>query len=228
MADRTVRGTGRRLQRLSGPEPTSPARPGTKPPSSATAAKATRLKTEFNRDFWLKDKGGFAVGLDADKGPIDSLTSNVGHCLWTGIVDEDKARIVADKPMSPEMNTGWGVRTLSSSMGGDNPMSYHCGSVRPHDTAIVAAGLARYGFMEDALRLITSLLDAAFNLGGRLPELYCGLDRSEFSSPVAYPTSCSPEAWAAASPSLCLRTTLRLDRGSPTARPGRHLSCPRA
>ena len=95
--------------------------------------------------------------------------------------------------------------------GGYNPMSYHCGSVWPHDTAIVAAGLARYGFMDDSLRLIGSLLDAALSLGGRLPELYCGLDRSEFSSPVAYPTSCSPQAWAAASPLLCLRTMLRLD-----------------
>lgn len=174
-------------------------------------SKATRLKTEFNRDFWLEDRGWFAIGLDADKRPIDSLTSNIGHCLWTGIVDQDKARIVADKLMAPDMNTGWGIRTMASSMGGYNPMSYHCGSVWPHDTAIVAAGLARYGFMEDSLRLISSLLDAALSLGGRLPELYCGLDRSEFSSPVAYPTSCSPQAWAAASPLLCLRTMLRLD-----------------
>ena len=116
-------------------------------------SKATSLKTEFNRDFWLEERGWFAVGLDADKRPIDSLTSNIGHCLWTGIVDQDKARIVADKLMSPEMNSGWGVRTLATSMGGYNPISYHCGSVWPHDTAIVAAGLARYGFMDDALRL---------------------------------------------------------------------------
>ncbi|MGA2519425.1 MAG: glycogen debranching N-terminal domain-containing protein [Acidimicrobiales bacterium] len=174
-------------------------------------AKATRLKTDFNRDFWLEDRGWFAVGLDGDKRPIDSLTSNMGHCLWTGIVDEDKAHVVAAKIMSSELFTGWGIRTLATSMGGYNPMSYHCGSVWPHDTAIVAAGLARYGFMEPALRLVYSLLDAATSLGGRLPELFCGLDRSEFSSPVAYPTSCSPQAWAAASPLLCLRTILRLD-----------------
>jgi glycogen debranching enzyme len=100
---------------------------------------------------------------------------------------------------------------MASSMGGYNPISYHCGSVWPHDTAIVAAGLARYGFMDDALKLIGSLFDAALSLGARLPELFCGLDRSEFSSPVDYPTSCSPQAWAAASPLLCLRTMLRLD-----------------
>jgi len=174
-------------------------------------AKATRLKADFNRDFWLEDKGWFAVGLDAEKRPIDSLTSNMGHCLWTGIVDQDKARAVADKLMSREMFSGWGVRTLSSSMGGYNPISYHCGSVWPHDTSIVAAGLARYGFMEEALSLVCALLDAAASLGGRLPELLCGLDRSEFSSPVAYPTSCSPQAWSAASPLLCLRIMLRLD-----------------
>ena len=144
-------------------------------------AKATRLKEDFNRDFWLEDRGWFAVGLDGDKRPIDSLTSNMGHCLWTGIVDEDKAHVVAAKLMSSELFTGWGIRTLGASMGGYNPMSYHCGSVWPHDTAIVAAGLARYGFMEPALRLVYSLLDAAACLGGRLPELFCGLDRSEFS-----------------------------------------------
>ena len=174
-------------------------------------AKARQLKTAFNRDFWLPDRGWFAVGLDADKRPIDSLTSNIGHCLWTGIVDEDKAAVVAERLMSPEMSTGWGVRTLSAANGGYNPISYHCGSVWPHDTAIVAAGLARYGFEGDALRLVMGLVDAAVAQGGRLPELFSGLSRDELSVPVGYPTSCSPQAWAAASPLLCLRILLRLD-----------------
>jgi glycogen debranching enzyme len=174
-------------------------------------AKATQLKVAFNRDFWLEDKGWFAVGLDADKRPIDSLTSNIGHCLWTGIVDEDKARRVAEALMSPAMFSGWGVRTLSKAGGGYNPISYHCGSVWPHDTAIVAAGLARYGFDAAAQQLIFGLMDAAQAQGGRLPELFSGLDRDELSVPVGYPTSCSPQAWAAASPLLCLRTLLRLD-----------------
>jgi glycogen debranching enzyme len=174
-------------------------------------AKAAQLKAAFNRDFWLEDRGWFAVGLDADKRPIDSLTSNIGHCLWTGIVDEDKARRVAEALISPKMFNGWGVRTLSAESGGYNPISYHCGSVWPHDTAIVAAGLARYGFDGAAQMLVRALIDAAVSEGGRLPELFSGLDRGELSVPIGYPTSCSPQAWAAASPLLCLRTLLRLD-----------------
>jgi glycogen debranching enzyme len=173
--------------------------------------KAADLKAAFNRDFWLEDKGWYAVGLDADKKPIDSLTSNIGHCLWTGIVDEDKARRVAEALVSPSMFTGWGLRTLCRDNGGYNPISYHCGSVWPHDTTIVAAGLARYGFDGAAQQLIFGLLDAASVQGGRLPELFSGLDRDELTVPVGYPTSCSPQAWAAASPLLCLRTLLRLD-----------------
>jgi glycogen debranching enzyme len=173
--------------------------------------KAKELKAAFNRDFWLEDRGFFAVGLDADKRPIDSMTSNMGHCLWTGIVDEDKARQVAEALVSPAMFSGWGLRTLSADSGGYNPISYHCGSVWPHDTAIVAAGLARYGFDGAAQKLIFALLDAATAQGGRLPELFSGLDRGELTVPVGYPTSCSPQAWAAASPLLCLRTLLRLD-----------------
>lgn len=174
-------------------------------------AKALHLKEAFNRDFWLEDVGFFAVGLDADKRPIDSITSNIGHCLWTGIVDEDKAERVVATLVGPTMFTGWGVRTLSSDNGGYNPISYHCGSVWPHDTAIVAAGLARYGFEAEAQKLIFGLLDAAGAQGGRLPELFSGLDRAELSAPVGYPTSCSPQAWSAASPLLGLRTLLRLD-----------------
>jgi len=174
-------------------------------------AKAAALKEAFNRDFWLEEQGWFAVGLDADKRPIDSLTSNIGHCLWTGIVEEDKAHSVARHLVGPEMSSGWGVRTLASSMGGYNPVSYHCGSVWPHDTAIVAAGLARYGFEEASQQLVMALFDAAVAQGNRLPELYTGLDRGELPTPVGYPSSCSPQAWSAASSLLCLRTLLRLD-----------------
>ena len=174
-------------------------------------SKAAHLKANFNRDFWLEEKGWFAVGLDADKKPIDSLTSNIGHCLWTGIVDEDKAHQVAQALVGPSMFSGWGLRTLASDNGGYNPISYHCGSVLPHDTAIVAAGMARYGYDGAAQQLIFGLLDAASAQGGRLPELFSGLDRGELTVPVGYPTSCSPQAWSAASPLLCLRTLLRLD-----------------
>ena len=173
--------------------------------------RAQDLRTAFNRDFWVPEHGWFAMGLDADKKPIDALTSNMGHCLWTGIVDEEKAPLVAERLMSPEMFSGWGIRTLGSTMAGYNPISYHCGSVWPHDSAMIASGLMRYGFVEAAQRIVMGLLDAAASQGGRLPELYAGLDRSEYPGVVSYPTSCSPQAWSSAAPLLMLRTLLRFD-----------------
>jgi glycogen debranching enzyme len=174
-------------------------------------SKAAALKERFNRDFWLEDRGYYAMGLDADKEPIDALASNMGHCLWTGIVDEDKAPLVAKHLLSPELFSGWGIRTLARSMVGYNPISYHNGSIWPHDNAIIAAGLTRYGFVDEAHRVICGLLDAAGYQGHRLPELFGGLSRDDVAFPVGYPSSCSPQAWAAASPLLFLRTILRLD-----------------
>jgi glycogen debranching enzyme len=179
------------------------------------ADKADALKAAFNEQFWLPDRGWFAVALDGAKRPVDALTSNIGHCLWTGIVDEDKAAQVAEHLMSPEMFTGWGVRTLASSMGRFNPMSYHNGSVWPHDSVLVATGLMRYGFVDQAQRIGTGLLDAATEFGGRLPELFCGFDRSEYPTPIPYPTSCSPQAWAAATPIQVMRMLLRLEPRMP-------------
>ncbi|MGH9069466.1 MAG: amylo-alpha-1,6-glucosidase [Acidimicrobiales bacterium] len=182
------------------------------------ATRAASLKRRFNEAFWLPDRGYYALALDADKRPVDALTSNMGHCLWTGIIDEGNAAAVAHHLVSPEMFTGFGVRTLASSMGAYNPMSYHNGSVWPHDSSIVAAGLMRYGFVAEAQRVAVALLDAAEALGGRLPELFCGFDRAEFSSPVPYPTSCAPQAWASASPLHLLRTLFRLDPWIPFGR----------
>ena len=184
---------------------------GDAPTAARFRAKAAALKTAFNRDFWIEDRGWFAMGLDADKKPIDALGSNIGHCLWTGIVDEEKARLVADRLLSPEMFSGWGIRTLATSMAGYNPLSYHVGSVWPHDNAIIAAGLTRYGFVDEAHQVIVAMLDAAGGFGGRLPELFSGLAREDVPFPVSYPSSCSPQAWAAASPLLFLRSILRLD-----------------
>ena len=113
------------------------------------------------------------------------------------------------------MFTGFGIRTLANTMGAYNPMSYHNGSVWPHDTAIAVAGMMRYGFVAQAQQVSLGLLDAAAKLGGRLPELICGFDRSEFDDPVPYPTSCSPQAWAAASPLLVLRSLLRFEPDLP-------------
>lgn len=173
--------------------------------------KAEQLKHHFNETFWLPGRGWLAVGLDRDKTPIDALTSNIGHCLWTGIIDDDKAAAVADHLLSPDMFTGWGIRTLASSMAGYNPMSYHNGSVWPHDNALCASGLMRYGFVEHAQKVVTGLLEAAGHFGHRLPELFCGFTRNELPAPVPYPTSCSPQAWAAATPFSLLRSLLRFD-----------------
>lgn len=176
---------------------------------------AADLRRRFNEDFWLEEEGWFALGLDGDKRPIGALTSNVGHCLWTGIVAPEKAAAVAARLVGDGMWSGWGIRTLSSSMRAFNPVSYHNGSVWPHDNALCAAGLARYGFVEEAHRVIAGQVDAAAAFGGRLPELFAGFDRSRPGRPASYPTSCSPQAWAAASPLLWLRTLLRLDPWAP-------------
>jgi glycogen debranching enzyme len=173
--------------------------------------RAEALRAAFNRDFWLPDRGWYAVALDAEKRPVDSLTSNMGHCLWTGIVDTDHATEVADQLLGPELFSGWGIRTLATSMGAYNPVSYHNGSVWPHDNAICAAGLMRYGFVDHAHRVIDALLDVAALHDGRLPELFAGISRDELPVPAAYPTSCSPQAWSSASPLLVLRTLLGFD-----------------
>jgi glycogen debranching enzyme len=175
------------------------------------SARADALKAAFNERFWLPKHGWYALALDRDKKPVDSCASNMGHCLWSGIVDSDKASLVVEHLMSSTMFTGWGVRTLSSSMGAYDPVSYHNGSVWPHDNALIVAGLMRYGFVEEAQRVAEALLEAAEAFGGRLPELFCGFDRSHYPEPVPYPTSCSPQAWAAATPVQLIRTMLRFE-----------------
>lgn len=173
--------------------------------------RAEQMSDRFNEHFWLPDRGYYAVALDGAGKPVDALTSNIGHCLWAGIADHDKARQVADHLLSDEMFSGWGVRTLATSMGRYNPLSYHNGSVWPHDNAIVTAGLMRYGFVEQASRIAVGMLDAAEHFDGRLPEVFSGLSRNDFDSPVQLPTSCSPQAWSAATPIYLLRTLLRFN-----------------
>lgn len=173
--------------------------------------RAAELKRRFNDDFWLEERGWLAMGLDRDKQPLDALTSNMGHCLWTGILDEDKAAAVGERLLSPELFSGWGIRTLATSMTGYNPISYHNGSVWPHDNAICAAGLMRYGLVEAAHRVMEGIVAAAPYFGNRLPELFAGLSRADVPFPVRYPASCSPQAWAAASPLLLLRSMLHFD-----------------
>jgi glycogen debranching enzyme len=177
--------------------------------------RAHDLRARFNEDFWLEDEGTYALGLDAAKRPIDAVTSNAGHCLWTGIAEPERAGRVARRLLAPDMFSGWGVRTLASTMAAYSPVSYHNGSVWPHDNALCAAGAARYGHVEEAHRIIEAQLAVAGGAGGRLPELFAGFDRSSIPVPAAYPASCSPQAWAAAAPLLWLRTLLGLE---PSAR----------
>jgi glycogen debranching enzyme len=174
-------------------------------------ARAATLKKAFNERFWLEDRGWFALGLDRDKRPIDALASNMGQALWTGIVDKRHAGAVARHLLSPELFNGWGVRTLATSMAAYDPLSYHNGSVWPHDSALIAYGLMRHGFVDEAQRVATGLLDAAGFVGGRLPELFAGLHRDDVPIPVPYPTACSPQAWAAAAPVHLLRTLVGLE-----------------
>jgi glycogen debranching enzyme len=178
--------------------------------------KAARdLKVAFNRDFWIESLGWYAMGLDAEKNPIDALASNMGHCLWSGIVDEGRAALVAERLLEPSMWTGWGVRTLAADEPAFSPLSYHCGSVWPHDNALLAAGLRRYGLVDAAHHVSLGLLEAAVCTGGRLPELFCGLDRTDVAAPVPFPTSCSPQAWATAAPFLLLQVLLGFEPNVP-------------
>lgn len=179
--------------------------------------RAARLKTEFNARFWLEGRKYFAIALDRDKRPVDACASNMGHCLWSGIVDDDKAPFVAERLTSTEMFGGWGVRTLATDMARYNPASYHNGSVWPHDNAIIAAGLMRYGFVEEAQKVALALFEASEHFAGRLPELFCGFSRSSYGQPVPYPNACSPQAWAAATPISLIRTLLRLDADMPSS-----------
>jgi glycogen debranching enzyme len=180
--------------------------------------RATDLKRRFNVDFWSAEHGWLAMGLDADGELIDALASNMGHCLTCGIVDDDHIASVGSALTSGPMWSGWGVRTLAASEPAYDPTSYHCGSVWPHDNAIAAAGLLRYGHGAAAHRIILCALDIARRWHGRLPELLCGTDRADIPIPIPYPTSCWPQAWAAASPMLFVRCLLGFDPDLPKER----------
>jgi len=179
--------------------------------ASKLEEQADALKRRFNEDFWLDDRGYFAVSLDGDKKQVDSLTSNIGHLLWSGIVDKDKADAVVAHLMGPRLFTGWGVRTMSEGDGGYSPIGYHVGTVWPHDTSIIAWGLRRYGYTSEAARLAFGILEAALFFDGRLPEAFAGHPRELTEFPVEYPTACSPQAWATGAPLLLLRTLLGLE-----------------
>jgi glycogen debranching enzyme len=175
--------------------------------------KALELRQRFQTAWWSETDQFYAMALDAEKLPVTTVSSNVGHCLWTGMLDDGPAWTVGGRLLREDMLCGWGVRTLSSAEPSFNPMSYHNGSVWPHDNSIIVAGLKRYRMDDQALTIAEEVLDAArrFPLY-RLPELYCGFarDRRYFSMPAQYPVSCSPQAWAAGSIFLIVQTLLGL------------------
>jgi glycogen debranching enzyme len=173
---------------------------------------ADALQARFDEAFWVEDQGTYALALDRDKRQSDAIGSNAGQCLWTGIVAPNRARAVVDGLLSPAMFSGWGIRTYASGQPGYNPIGYHTGTVWPHDTSLIAAGMKRYGFDDAANRLVGPILEAAQRFPEyRLPELFCGFDRDESHIPVPYPVACSPQAWAAASSFLFLTTMLGLE-----------------
>ena len=174
-------------------------------------ADAAALRVQFDRDFWLPDEGFYALALDGDKKPVPTLTSNIGHLLWSGIVLDERVETVVGQLASERMFSGWGIRTLADGQPVYNPIEYHNGTVWPHDTALIAAGLARYGRRQDANRLAVALMDAAKHFSYRLPEAFAGYDRSLTQVPVEYPTACSPQAWAAGAPLLLIRVMLGLE-----------------
>jgi glycogen debranching enzyme len=185
---------------------------GDEPMASRLRTDAAQLFERFNRDFWLPHEGFYALALDGGKRPCEVIASNTGHCLWTGIVPEQRAAIVAKRLLADDMFSGWGIRTLSARERRYNPMSYHNGSVWPHDNAIAVAGFRRYRFGALAVTVASGLFDASRHFErGRLPELFCGFTRRMGHGPISYPVACSPQAWAAGSVMQLLTAMLGLE-----------------
>ena len=172
---------------------------------------AEALKERFNAAYWMADRDYLALALDGTKRQVGTVTSDAGHCLWSGIVDAEKAAPVARRLVAPDLFSGWGIRTLATGEISYNPMSYHNGSVWPHDTSLCALGLKRYGYDRAANAVAMAVVAAARRFpDARLPELYCGFDAAD-GLPVPYPLACSPQAWAAGAPLALVRAMLGLE-----------------
>jgi glycogen debranching enzyme len=180
--------------------------------SKQLVKEAEILKKNFNKVFWDEASGCFALALDKNKNRCNVVSSNPGHCLFTGIVDEALAVKLVNTLMGKNMFSGWGIRTLSVAEKRYNPMSYHNGSIWPHDNALFAFGLARYGFQEEALKILSALFNASLFIDlQRMPELYCGFEKRLGEGPTAYPVACSPQAWSVGAVFLLLQACLRLE-----------------
>jgi glycogen debranching enzyme len=172
---------------------------------------AADLRRRFNRDFWVEGRQFFALALDGEKRRVETLTSNIGHLLWSGIVDEDKIEPIVRHLMGPQLYSGWGVRSMAEGEGPYNPIEYHNGTVWPHDSSFIAAGLARCGYRAEASVICQALFEAAIFFDNRLPEVFAGYARARTMFPVQYPTASSPQAWASGAPLLALRVMLGLE-----------------
>jgi len=177
------------------------------------ARQASDLRAGFHRDFWMPERGCHAVALDGNKRQVDSMTSNIGHLLWSGLLDDIEAAATAHRLLQSELYSGWGVRTLGDKDAGYNPLGYHTGTVWPHENSLIAAGLARYGHHEQAATIAAAMLSAAPHFEHRLPEVFAGYPAAVTSVPVAYPTASRPQAWAAGTPLQLLTTLLDLQPG---------------
>ncbi|ADJ28469.1 amylo-alpha-1,6-glucosidase [Nitrosococcus watsonii] len=172
---------------------------------------ATLLKEKFNQAFWCEEIATFALALDGHKRPCRIISSNAGHALFSGIAHPEHARCVAETLLSEASFSGWGIRTLATTQSRFNPMSYHNGSIWPHDNALVAMGLARYGFKDQVQQILGGLFDASIMMDlHRLPELFCGFDRLPGQGPTLYPVACSPQAWASGTVFYLLQACLGL------------------
>jgi glycogen debranching enzyme len=179
---------------------------------------ADKLRTQFERRFWCNDLSSYALALDGSKQPCRVRTSNAGHCLWTGIADHKHGMRTAKTLVGGDMFNGWGVRTVAASEVRYNPMAYHNGSVWPHDNALIAAGMASYGFKQGALKILSGLFDASQVLElHRLPELFCGFSRRPGEGPTLYPVACSPQTWSSVAVFLLLQSCLGLRIDAPHA-----------
>ena len=178
----------------------------------ALDAQATKLAERFEAAFWCEDIGTYALALDGQKRPCRVRTSNAGQVLFSGIAAPERAEAVMRDLMRPSFFSGWGIRTVAREERRYNPMSYHNGSVWPHDNALIAAGFARYGHKSAIDRVFKGLFDAASYMDlRRLPELYCGFQRGRQRGPTLYPVACSPQAWAAGTPLMLLQSSLGLE-----------------
>ncbi|OLE10250.1 MAG: amylo-alpha-1,6-glucosidase [Acidobacteria bacterium 13_1_20CM_4_56_7] len=191
---------------------------GNKDQSCELELQAESLRTKFEEQFWCNDLGTYALALDGRKKPCRVRTSNAGHCLFTGIASTERGKRVAETLMDENSFTGWGIRTVARTESRYNPLSYHNGSVWPHDNSIIAYGLAKYGYKKMAGKILLAMLDLSGEVElHRLPELFCGLKRRPTEGPTLYPVACSPQAWAAATPffilEACLGVTMQAERG---------------